>query len=62
MVLALAKSNYRSEAMWQETQRERMDTVSQAAATAGAIGGQWLFDKDSRGVIAVEALLSLLLR
>ena len=61
MVLALAQSNYRSVAAWQESLRERVD-ISQAAATAGVFGGQWLFDKNSRGVIAVEALLSLLLR
>jgi Zn-finger nucleic acid-binding protein len=66
MVLALAKSNCRSEADWEKSKREEMDLGEaglQAARMAGPrAGGIWLFDKEQAGPVAALSLLSLLLR
>lgn len=45
MVLALAKSNYRSEAAWQESMRQRVD-VAEAGVQGASFRGErgWLFD------------------
>jgi Zn-finger nucleic acid-binding protein len=65
MVLALAKDNYRSEAAWQELQRDRVDIAqagAQAAAVAGTGGRAWLFAGRRGGMVLAESLLGLLLR
>lgn len=65
MVLALAKSNYRSESAWEKSKREEMDIGEmgvQGAKTGGsAIRGAWLFAGGRLGSSSALSLLSLLL-
>ena len=66
MVLALAKSNYRSESEWQRLQREKVDIVevgvqgvSQVGRRHGSYG--WVFDGSGQTLVAAQTLLRLLL-
>jgi Zn-finger nucleic acid-binding protein len=66
MVLALAKTNYRSEAEWEQLQRERVDTAEAGVQAAGIqphYGRRgWLFAGSPETYVAARALISLLLR
>jgi Zn-finger nucleic acid-binding protein len=66
MVLALAKTNYRSEASWQKLQRERVDIGevggqggSQVGRQAGRYG--WVFGGHRGANVVAEGVLYLLL-
>jgi len=63
MVLALAKSSYRSEAAKERLRRESVD-ISQAGVQTATVGSRygWLFDGPSGEVVVAKALLGLLLR
>jgi Zn-finger nucleic acid-binding protein len=66
MVLALAKSNYRSESAWQKLQRERVDMVESGVQGASQVGRRhgsqgWLFNQTGQNFVVAEALLYLLL-
>lgn len=63
MVLALAKSSYRSEAAKERLRRESVD-IAQAGAETATVGSRygWLFDGHRGEVVAAKALLGLLLR
>jgi hypothetical protein len=66
MVLALAKSNYRSESAWQRLQRERMDIAESGVQGASQVGRRhsrqgWIFDETSADLVVAETLLNLLL-
>jgi len=66
MVLALAKDNYRSEAAWQESQRERLEMTGVGGQGADPYQNQgdllWLFSGRRSGLAPAVSLLSLLLR
>lgn len=66
MVLALAKTNYRSDAAWQEARKRDVDIVSPAIETSGQVG-RWQsklwrrYPVGGANVAPAFALLSLLL-
>ena len=65
MVLALAKTNYRSETAWRESQRESLDIaeVGVQGASIPAVGTRgWLFAGRGSNLAPAVSLLSLLLR
>jgi len=67
MVLALAKSNYRSESEWQRLQRERVDIVEVAVQGASQVGRRhgshgWVFGGSGQTLVVAETLLNLFLR
>ncbi|HVM59562.1 MAG TPA: zf-TFIIB domain-containing protein [Verrucomicrobiae bacterium] len=66
MALALAKSNYRSDADRERTKREEMDIgeagVHGTGRGAGLTSGAWLFPEKQTNPVPVLLLLSLLLR
>jgi Zn-finger nucleic acid-binding protein len=66
MVLALAKTNYRSEAAWQESRRENWDVITPAvqADPTGQmmINHSWFSQSNDGLTVPVMALLSLLFR
>jgi Zn-finger nucleic acid-binding protein len=61
MVLALAKSNYRSEAAWQESMRQRVD-VAEAGVQGASFRGErgWLFDGTATTLVFAQKLLRVL--
>lgn len=66
MVLALAKTNYRSATAWEESQRRDVDIVSPAVQTASQVGRMqrsrgWLFTGSGSRLTPALSLLSLLL-
>lgn len=65
MVLALAKSNHRSERALRRSERERIDITTGIMPPAAHVGKWWLFPESERytgaGVLA-QVLLQLLLR
>lgn len=67
MVLALAKSNYRSESERQRLQQEGMDIVEVGIQGAGQVGRRhgsyaWVFDGNGQTFVVAQTLLRLLLR
>ncbi len=63
MVLALAKSNYRSESAWEKSKRESLDiaeTGVQGARTVGAGRYGWLFPGGRSAIVPAINLLRLL--
>jgi Zn-finger nucleic acid-binding protein len=66
MVLALAKSNYRSESAWEKSKREEMD-IGEAGLEAARMSGiaaqrAWLFAGGRPGPVPALSLLNLLLQ
>jgi Zn-finger nucleic acid-binding protein len=66
MVLALAKSNYRSESAWETSKREEMD-IGEAGLQAARMSGTaaqraWLFAGGRTSRVPVLSLLNLLLQ
>jgi Zn-finger nucleic acid-binding protein len=61
MVLALAKSNYRSERAW-KTEKESDLNLAGAVAPVGPRGNQWLFSKQEARIEAVAVVAVQLLR
>ncbi|MGA2605378.1 MAG: zf-TFIIB domain-containing protein [Verrucomicrobiia bacterium] len=64
MVLALAKSNYRSEVAWEKSKREEMDIGEAGVQGAGTVGvGRygWLFPGGRSAIVPAINLLRLLL-
>jgi Zn-finger nucleic acid-binding protein len=66
MVLALAKSSYRSETAWQKSQRERVDITElgvQGASQMGRGNGRhgWVFGGSGQPLVVAQTLLRLLL-
>ncbi len=66
IVLALAKSNYRSESERQKSERERVDIVEvgvQGASQVGRRGSHgWVFNGSGQTLVVAQTLLRLLLR
>jgi Zn-finger nucleic acid-binding protein len=67
MVLALAKSNYRSESERQKSERERVDIVEvgvQGVGQLGRVPGNqgWVFRGSGQTLVVAQTLLRLLLR
>ncbi len=67
MVLALAKSNYRSESERQRSERERVDVVELGVQGASQVGRRhssqgWVFGGSGQTLVVAEMLLRLLLR
>ena len=67
MVLALAKSNYRSEGAYRRGKQESIDLIAGALPPGAYASANWLFPEDRGGTgeeiaVAAQALLSLLLR
>jgi Zn-finger nucleic acid-binding protein len=67
MVLALAKSNYRSESEWQRLQREKVDIVEVGVQGASQVGRQhssygWVFGGSGQTLVVAQTLLRLLLK
>jgi Zn-finger nucleic acid-binding protein len=63
MVLALAKTNYRSEAGWQQLQREHMDISEAGVRSASRYNTRgWLFAGSPQTDTVAGVLISLLLR
>jgi Zn-finger nucleic acid-binding protein len=65
MVLALAKSNSRSEQDFQRLVRERIDVTPVAMRQVAPFGKQWLFadsDGSQIGLVLAQTLLQLILR
>jgi Zn-finger nucleic acid-binding protein len=62
MVLALAKTNYRTEAAWQESRRRDVDIVAPAVEMSRLHSSRWrLSSTDGSNATPAFALLSLLL-
>jgi Zn-finger nucleic acid-binding protein len=61
MVLALAKSNYRSERAW-KTEKESALNLAGAVAPVGPRGNLWLFSKEKAGAETVAVVAVQLLR
>lgn len=64
MVLALAKSNYRSASAWEESQRASLDIAEVGVQGARTVGGGrcgWLFPGQRTAIVPAINLLSLLL-
>jgi len=66
MVLALAKTNYRSEASWEKLQRERVDIGELGVQGASQLGRQagrygWVFRGHGGANVVAEGVLYLLL-
>ncbi len=67
MVLALAKTNYRSESEWQKSRRESVDILEAGAQGASQVGRRrggygWVFGRGDQTLVMAEGLLRLLLR
>jgi Zn-finger nucleic acid-binding protein len=63
MALALARTNYRSEAARQESHREQLDIAEAGLLGASSTGDRnWIFRGRRGSSVAAEALLGLLLR
>lgn len=66
MVLALAKTNYRSQAAWETSRRQDWDMITPAAQTAGALGQwnarDWLLTGREDRLEPLVALLGLFLK
>ena len=65
MVLALAKSNHRSEHARVRSEREQIDITAGVMPPVGPVGGQWLFSGSAGyvdGVVLAQTLLQLLLK
>ncbi len=64
MVLALAKSNYRSETAWQKLRRERVDIGELGVQGASQMGHAygWVFGRGGHPPVVAETLLRSLLR
>ena len=65
MVLALAKTNYRSERSQQSVERARIDLTTGMMPPVAHAGGQWLFPElegYTNGIVLAQTLLRLLLR
>jgi hypothetical protein len=67
MVLALAKSNYRTESEWQRLQRERVDIVESGVQGASQVGRRhgssgWVFGGSGQTLVVAQTLLRLLLK
>ena len=66
MVLALAKTNYRSESEWQKLQRGRVDILESGVQGASQVGRSygshgWVFGGGGQTLVVAQTLLRLLL-
>lgn len=64
MVLALARTNYRAEADWQKSSRDRVDIVEMGIQDAGQLGRAhvWMFSRRGQDLAVVGELLRAILR
>ena len=65
MLLALAKTNYRSEQAFRRAERERIDITTGSVPPVARAGDQWLFPESVKyadAVVLAQTLLRLLLR